>query len=532
MTHNLLQDNATRLLHTGLSALFAQDPERAARFAYDFNDWRVDVSRHLINDETLSLLHTHAETLDLHGWLAALFAGERLNITENRAALHTALRQQTNEPLYLGKKNVLTLIRDTQNKMKRLAETLRGDGWLGATGKPIKTVVQLGVGGSCLGTRLICDALVKPYDFDVRFVANLDENALTRTIARLDPETTLFIAVSKTFTTEEVTVNAKAAKAWLASKIRDNDTLHSRHFIAVTANADAARSLGIPDDNILPIWDWVGGRYSLWSAVSLALPIQCGWDVFTELLRGAADIDDHTKNAAVRDNIPMTLALIDWYNATFLDRRARVIAPYAQALARLPEHLQQLFLESNGKAVDWDGVRLDPQAPSVGGVFGGMGTDAQHTYFQWLHQGIHRVNLEFIIPAHVNGKAQRPEYLAHALAQPQALMQGQDADFITDEMPDDPLRAARACPGNVPSTAIFLPDLNPRSLGALLALYEHRVFFESILYRVNPFDQFGVELGKRLARPLKETLAHNAPLPADSDSAVKAQVDWLRKQMG
>ncbi len=515
----VLRDQARTLRGFDLRCAFAADPVRAQTLALAWEDWRIDVSRQHVTIETLTLLRAHAEALEMKRWIAALFAGEKLNVSEDRPALHTALRQRDDVPVYVDRRNVIDDVRAAQAAMRDLAEALRGGRYRGADGRPIRTVVHLGIGGSCLGPHLACDALLAPDDFDVRFVANLDPEALHRALYGLDPATTLFVIVSKTFTTEETMANARAAQTWLRQ--HERVAAHwPQHCIAVTANVEAARAFGVPEAQILPFWNWVGGRFSLWSAVGVTLAIQSGWPVFERLLEGAAAMDRHFRDAPPESNVPLTLALIDWWNTRFLARRDRVVAPYAQALRLLPSYLQQLMMESNGKRVRWDGEAVD--SPTVAPVWGGIGTDSQHAFFQWLHQGTHAATVEFIVPVRT-GDVPCPGLAANALAQAQALMCG-----CEHEAPAD----MRACPGNVASTMLLLPQFDAWQLGALLALYEHRTFVEGVLYGVNPFDQFGVELGKRLARPLREALEGDRPLPPDTDAATRAQLDYVRRHSG
>ncbi|MDR2709737.1 MAG: glucose-6-phosphate isomerase [Burkholderiales bacterium] len=517
-TVETLQEQARTFRSFDLRKAFTADRARAQTLALNWEGWRVDMSRQHVTTETLTSLRAHAEALDLRRWIAALFAGEKLNVSEDRSALHTALRQRDDMPLTVGKseerRNVITDIRAAQTAMRKLTEALRSGHYLGADGQAIRAVVHIGIGGSLLGPRLACDALWASDDFDVRFVANLDPEALRRALHGLDPATTLFVVVSKTFTTEETLANARAAQAWL---LKDKCVAQQsqRHFIAVTANSEAAHAFGVPEAQILPFWDWVGGRFSLWSAVGVTLAIQSGWPIFEQLLNGAAAMDRHFREAPLTDNVPVTLALIDWWNTCFLQRRERVIAPYAEALRLLPMYLQQLLMESNGKRVRWDGEIVE--TPTTTAVWGGIGTDSQHAFFQWLHQGTHTATVEFIVPA-LTGEMSRSGLAANALAQAQALMRGSEG-----KAPND----VRFCPGNVASTMLMLPKLDAWQLGALLALYEHRTFIEGVLYGINPFDQFGVEIGKQLAQPLRAALEQNQPLPPDTDAATRQQLDYV-----
>ncbi len=530
-TREKLQRHAHDMRDFDARDAFARDPQRAEKLALPFGDWRVDFSRQHISDETLVLLREYAQEADLSRWVRALFAGEKLNHTENRAALHTALRQLGDVPF--AEHEIMNNIRNAQKAMESLSQRLRDGELRGAGGQAIRAVVNLGIGGSSLGPQLVCDALWCDGDFDVRFASNLDAEDLARALVGLDRETTLFVVASKTFTTEETLINAHAALAWLKESGRDESILLRQHFIAVTANHEAAQTFGVAAEHVLPFWDWVGGRYSLWSTVGITISMQSGWSAFSELLAGAEEMDTHFRETPVARNVPITMALIDWWNTCFAQKKERVIVPYARGLRFLPAYLQQLLMESNGKAIDWDGKRLQKTThmPSTTSVWGGIGTDSQHAFFQWLHQGTHRANIELIVPVRYQGRQQRTGLLAHALAQAQALMCGRDHDFeidATNTSEADVIRAARVCPGNRANTMLLLPDLNAWHLGALLALYEHRTFIEGVLYRVNPFDQFGVELGKVLAQPLRTALENDVDL-ADVDSATQAQLAYVRQ---
>ena len=395
---------------------------------------------------------------------------------------------------------------------------IRGGTRVGATGRPLRHIVNLGIGGSDLGPRLVCDALAGPRapnaaGVDVTFVSNVDPESLTRALAGLDPATTLFIVTSKTFTTTETLANAQAARDWLARALGGGVALSS-HFIAVTGNADAARAFGVAGSDVLPIWDWVGGRYSVWSAAGLPIAIRCGWESFVELLAGGASLDSHFRDAPLERNLPVLLALVDLWNAQWLGLRQRIMVPYAHSLQLLPNYLQQLALESNGKSVARDGSPL--QSAATPALWGGTGTDSQHAFFQWLHQGTQTVPVEFVVPlraAHPIGD-QQAILVANALAQAQALMIGRPAAIVRAELEAKGIASAQAslqavhrvCPGDHPSTMLLLPELNARRLGQLLALHEHRTFVEGIMLGINSFDQWGVELGKILANPLSAAL--------------------------
>jgi glucose-6-phosphate isomerase len=541
-TWQALLDHRRSLAGRSLTSLFDADDARCARLSLVWDDWLADWSKQRLTGDTMNALVAHARERNLEAWIAALFAGEKINLSELRPALHTALRQSGDAPLLVDGADIIPAIRATQARMRALAIQLRGGLRLGATGRPIRSVVHIGIGGSDLGPALVCEALAGPRasprdGIDVAFVSNVDPEHLTRALAGLDPATTLFIFTSKTFTTVETLRNAQSAREWLAGNLGGGGAL-AQHFIAVTANVDAARAFGIASADVLPMWDWVGGRFSLWSAVGIAIVIRCGWDAFAALLAGAASMDAHFRETPLERNLPVLLALVDYWNAQVLGHPQRVVAPYAHALGRFPAYLQQLALESNGKSVQRDGDALGhASAPAV---WGGTGTDSQHAFFQWLHQGTHTVPVEFIVPvraAHPLGD-QQSLLVANALAQAQALMVGKSLAAVRSELaakglpPEsiDAQAAHRVCPGDRPSTTLLLPELNARRLGQLLSLYEHRTFVEGVLCGVNSFDQWGVELGKALAAPLVSALASGVE-PGGADASTRGLVAHARSTL-
>jgi glucose-6-phosphate isomerase len=435
--------------------------------------------------------------------------------------------------------DVVPAIRATQARTRTLTTQLRAGLRLGATGRPIRGVVNIGIGGSDLGPALVCEALAGPRvsrrdGIDVAFVSNVDPEHLTRALTGLDPATTLFIVTSKTFTTTETLRNAQAAREWLAASLGGGTAL-SRHFVAVTANVDGARAFGVASSDVLPMWDWVGGRYSLWSAAGVSIAVRCGWDAFAALLAGAASMDDHFRTAPLESNLPFLLAAVDFWNAQILGYPQRVVVPYAHALARLPAFLQQLALESNGKSVTRDGAPLAiASAPSV---WGEPGSNAQHAFFQWLHQGTHVTPVEFVVPVRATHPLadQQTVLVANALAQAQALMTGKSLAAVRTELaakglaPEaiDAQAPHRVCPGDRPSTMLLLRELNARRLGQLLALYEHRTFVEGVLCGINSFDQWGVELGKALAGPILGALREGTD-PDTVDPSTRGLIAHVR----
>jgi glucose-6-phosphate isomerase len=540
-----LAEHRRALAGTTLAQLFARDAGRFAQLSFTWDDWLVDLSKERLARDTLPLLVARARAADLPGWITALFAGEKVNQSEGRPALHTALRQQGNAPLVVDGHDIIPDVRATQARIKALATEVRTGKRIGATGQPIRAVVNIGIGGSDLGPLLVCSALAPPTrargnagEVDVEFVSNVDPEHLTRALARLDPATTLFVVTSKTFTTQETLANAGGAKAWLAAALGKSDL--RAHFIAVTGNTAAAAKFGVAPTDILPLPDWVGGRYSLWSAVGITIAFKLGYDRFAELLAGAATVDAHFRDTPLERNLPVALGLLGWWNAAHLRHPDRVVVPYSQALAHLPAFLQQLVLESNGKRVTRDGSALT--GPSAPALWGSTGTNGQHAFFQWLHQGTREATVEFIVPVRTMYPVADHQSLlvANALAQAQALLAGRSQDAVRAELAAKGLHgvaldaaiAARVCPGNRASTTILMPELNAHRLGQLLALYEHRTFVEGIMTGINSFDQFGVELGKTLAPPIVAALETGAQLPEATDASTRGLIAHARALPG
>jgi glucose-6-phosphate isomerase len=532
----LLSDRARALRAAALAQLLDRDPERIAALTFEWSDWLVDISKERIDAETLAILLQVADITNLSNWINALFAGEKINLSERRPVLHPALRAPASSHVVVDGVDVTDEMRATRERMSSLAAAIREGRRKGATGRPLRCVINIGIGGSDLGPRLVCDALGSMESTrggapEVAFVSNVDPEHLTRALQGRDPASTLFVVTSKTFTTQETLANARSGRAWLAQQLPQVQDL-SAHFVAVTSNVDAARAFGIKDADILPMAEGVGGRYSLWSAVGLAIALRAGSQAFADLLDGAQAMDTHFRMAPLARNLPVVLGLLSYWNARFLGYSQRIVVPYAQALARLPAYLQQLSLESNGKSVTRDGAPVDgPTAPAL---WGDVGTDSQHAFFQWLHQGTQSAPVEFIVPVRAQHPIgdQQTLLVANALAQAQALLEGRSEASIRAELAAQNLSsadldaavAARRCPGNRASTTILIPTLDARSLGSLLALYEHRTFVEGVLFGINSFDQWGVELGKTLAKPIAAALKDNAKLPEGVDASTRALV--------
>ncbi len=486
-----------RLAGTTLAALWSADERRGEAFTVGCAGLAVDLSRQRLDAETLALLLALARERALPEAIAALFAGEPLNASERRPALHAALRGD--ERVSVGGEDIRPAILRARERVRVFAQAVREGHWRGATGRPIRHVLALGIGGSSLGPRLVVEALAEASAGpETRFVANVDPAELDRALAGLDPESTLVVVASKTFTTQETMANARAARAWLEARLGAGAL--ERHIVAATARPEEAARWGLPESNVFAFADWVGGRFSLWSSVGLPAAIAIGPGAFERLLAGAHAVDLEFRSSPLERNAPVLLALAAIWNRNALGIASQVVIPYAARLALLPAYLQQLEMESNGKRVDRDGRPLAfATAPAV---WGEAGTPGQHAFHQWLHQGTEAADCEFVVVARPMGSraAEHEVLLSHALAQSEALLTGTAADG-----------AHAACPGDRPCTTIVLPALEAFHLGALLALHEHKVFAEAVLWGVNPFDQWGVELGKRIALDVLPALRGGSP---------------------
>jgi glucose-6-phosphate isomerase len=514
-----------------MRAAFAADPDRARRFSCSAAGLFLDFSKNRITDEVLHALIALAARADLEGARAAIFAGAPINATEGRAVLHPALRDRTGAAWPVRGENVAPLIAAELAKMKGLCDAIGSGAATGYSGRPFETFVNIGIGGSDLGPQLAVEAL-RPCWIDGRraaFVSNIDGQHLADALAGLDPATTLFIVASKTFTTEETMTNAASARAWLQERsARDADL--ARHFVAISANPRAARDFGVDAARVFRLWDWVGGRFSLWSAVGLAVALQTGFETFSRLLDGAHAMDEHFRNAPLAANAPALLALVGVWNRNFLGVGAHAVLPYDQHLARLPAYLQQAEMESNGKSRRRDGAPVTAKTAPV--VFGEPGTNGQHAFFQLLHQGTDVVSADFIAAARSSIRLgdHHERLLANFLAQTEALMRGRTEEEARAAGGEARLAPHRACPGDRPTTSILMEELSPEALGALLALYEHKIFCQGVLWGINSFDQWGVELGKTLAATiLGEIAPHGGARPPATrhDSSTNQLIDWI-----
>jgi glucose-6-phosphate isomerase len=477
--------------------LFAADPGRGPAFTISSGGLTADFSKQRLTDETLARLVALARERDVPGAIERLFTGQHVNATEDRPALHTALRGD--EKVVADGEDVLAQVQRCRERMRVFSTAVRDGSWKGATGEPIRHVISLGIGGSYLGPRLVVEALAAIADGPaVRFVANIDPAALDDALAGLDPASTLVVVASKTFTTQETMANASAARRWIAAAL--GEAAVAKHMVAATANAAQAERFGLPECNVFPFGEWVGGRYSVWSSVGLPIAIAVGMPAFERFLAGAHALDLEFRSTPLERNLPLLLAATGVWNRDFLDIPVHVVLPYAQRLASLPGYLQQLEMESNGKRVGADGAPV--AHPTCPAIFGEAGTLGQHAFYQWLHQGTGSASCDFVVVARPMGsrETEHAALVAHALAQSEALMTGR----VTGN-------AHRDCPGNLPSTTLVLPSLEPAALGALVALYEHKVYCQSILWGVNAFDQFGVELGKAIAGRILPAVASDPP---------------------
>lgn len=528
-----LERHYAQMQNTNLRQLFADNPQRFNQFSLQFEHLLLDYSKNLITQDTLQLLVALAEQSQLKRKINAMFAGEKINLTENRAVCHTALRADLSKPLMVDDIDIHQQISKSLEKMMKLSDAILQEKWLGDTGKRITDVVNLGIGGSDLGPHMVCHAL-KPFSLDkvrCHFVSNVDGTHLAETIQHLNPDRTLFIVASKTFTTIETLSNAVQAKHWLLSHNIKN--IH-KHFIALTSAPDKAKAFGI--EETLEMYEWVGGRYSLWSSIGFSIMLLIGSKHFKELLLGARAMDQHFTTAPFEKNMPVILALLGiWYH-NFFGASSYAVIPYNQYLTYFCDFLQQLDMESNGKSVTQSGEMVDYKTGPI--VWGGLGTNSQHAFHQLLHQGTELIPVDFIatVKTHNPLGQQNKILYANCLSQSQALMTGKTLEEATNELIDRGMNEQKAkclaphkmMPGNRPSNTLVLEDLNPYTLGSLIALYEHKVFVQGVIWDIHSFDQWGVELGKKLANQLLPIMQQHAP--ADTlDSSTKGLLTFFQR---
>ena len=530
-----------------LRGWFAEDAGRVERMSHALADLHVDLSKNLATDDILAALVRLAEQTGVTERYRAMLAGEHINTTEDRAVLHTALRRPTSgsAPLVVDGQDIDADVRAVLERVSAFAERVRGGQWRGITGKRVTHVVNIGIGGSDLGPVMVYEALLPYADAGVeaRFVSNIDPTDLAQKTADLDPETTLFIVASKTFTTLETLTNARLAREWLwrrlseSGAVGDDDASRTdavaHHFVAVSTALDKVAEFGIDTENAFGFWDWVGGRYSVDSAIGLSLAITLGPDSFAELLAGFHAVDEHVATTPLPSNVPVLMGMLNIWYVNFLGAQSHAVLPYAQQLHRFPAYLQQLTMESNGKSVRWDG---SPVTTDTGEVFWGEpGTNGQHAFYQLIHQGTRLIPADFIAvvnPAYplLDGDTDvHGLFLANFLAQTKALAFGKTAEEVEAEGSTGALAAARTFAGNRPTTSIFAPALTPRVLGELIALYEHITFTQGVVWGINSFDQWGVELGKQLAQQIAPAIQGDEAAIAAQDASTRALLDYYRE---
>ena len=532
-----LADHQTQMAGVEMRDLFAENLRRFDLFNLSFEDIFLDYSKNRITPETVEKLFALARACGVEKRRDAMFAGEKINTTENRAVLHVALRNRSNVPIRVDGKDVMPEVNAVLDRMKAFCGKVHDGRWTGYTGKPITDVVNIGIGGSDLGPVMVCEAL-RPYQdkgITPHFVSNVDGTQISVILEALDPETTLFVVASKTFTTQETLTNAHTARDWFLAKAKDEKAV-AKHFVAASTNAEGVEKFGIDTANMFEFFDWVGGRYSFWSAIGLPIALAVGFDRFEELLAGGHAMDQHFKTAPLEENLPAVLAMVGiWYN-DFFDFRTLALLPYDQSMHRFPAYFQQGDMESNGKSVTLEGERIsDYQTGPI--VWGEPGTNGQHAFYQLIHQGTKIVPCDFLAPVqtfHPVGE-HHAILLSNFFAQPEALMKGKTADEVRAEMRkdggavDESLVPHKVFTGNRPTNSILFDKLTPRTLGSLVAMYEHKIFVQGTVWNINSFDQWGVELGKQLAKKILPELKGDGKVTTH-DSSTNGLINEFKKR--
>jgi glucose-6-phosphate isomerase len=520
--------------------LFDRDPQRFERFSLRLGEILFDYSKNRITEETRSLLIGLARQANLAQKIEAMFSGEKINTTENRAVLHVALRNRSNRPILVDGKDVMPEVNRVLAEIRAFSEAVRSGVWKGYSGKVITDVVNIGIGGSDLGPKMVTTAL-KPYGkpgLQVHYVSNVDSTDLVEALKTLNPETTFFLVASKTFTTQETMTNAHSARAWFLD-VADDEAAIAKHFVAMSTNTAGVTEFGIDPQNMFEFWDWVGGRYSLWSAIGLSIALYIGMDRFEELLAGAHQVDEHFRTAPLAQNIPVIMALLGiWYN-NFFGAQSHAILPYDQYLAYFPAYFQQGDMESNGKSVTHEGHWVDYSTGAV--IWGQPGTNGQHAFYQLIHQGNKLIPCDFLAAARSHNPLGEHHsiLLSNFLAQTEALMKGRTpeearAELVAEGYAGEQLKklvAAKTFPGNKPTNSFLYPKLTPEILGSLIALYEHKIFTQGVIWDINSFDQMGVELGKQLARAILPELKGEQKI-STHDSSTNALVNYVKSARG
>ena len=531
-----LQAHRQEMEGVTMRMLFRQDPERFARFSLNLDDILFDYSKNRITAKTMTLLLALANQANLAGAIEAMFSGQKINNTEDRAVLHIALRNRSNRPILVDGVNVMADVNRVLAKVRDFSEKVRGGTWHGYTGKPITDIVNVGIGGSDLGPKMVTMAL-KPYtraDLRSHFVSNVDGTDMAETLKGLDPQTTLFLIASKTFTTQETMTNAHSARNWFLAHAHDESAV-AKHFVALSTNEKAVTAFGIDRANMFEFWDWVGGRYSLWSAIGLSIVLAIGMDNFEELLAGAHRVDEYFRTTPFAQNIPVIMGLLGiWYN-NFWDAQSQAILPYDEYLSRFPAYFQQGDMESNGKSVTKAGTGVDYSTGPI--LWGEPGTNGQHAFYQLIHQGTKLIPCDFLAAAQSHNPVgnHHPILLANFFAQTEALMQGKSADEVRTELTKsgvsgaelERLVPAKTFAGNRPSNSFLYRQLTPHTLGSLIALYEHKIFTQGVIWNINSFDQMGVELGKQLAKAIEPELAGTEAVQSH-DSSTNGLINYYK----
>ncbi len=536
-TWQSLLQHLEKMKTTHMRDLFTQDPARFQKFSLRLNDSVVDYSKNRITEETMGLLIELAQEIDLTDAIEKMFTGDKINETEHRAVLHVALRNRKNTPIYVDGKDVMPQVNEVLQKIKAFSEQIISGEWKGYTGKKISDLVNIGIGGSNLGPLMVTECL-RPYaqeGLSVHFVSNVDGTHLAETLKKLNPETTLFMIASKTFTTQETMTNAFSARNWFLNQAKNPQHI-AKHFVAISTNTEKVKAFGIDADNMFVFWDWVGGRYSLWSAIGLSIACYLGYENFAELLEGAFEMDCHFREAPFEKNIPVILGLIGiWYN-NFFGAETEVIVPYDQYMHRFPAYFQQGNMESNGKSIDRNGDKVTYQTGPI--IWGEPGTDGQHAFFQLIHQGTKLIPADFLAPAisHNPWGDHHTILLSNFFAQTEALMKGKTKEEVIEELKKEGktdkeiqrLYPFRVFEGNKPTNSILFKKLTPRVLGNLIALYEHKIFVQGVIWNIFSFDQWGVELGKQLAQKILPELQDKRPVTSH-DSSTNGLINAFKK---
>ena len=522
-----LVDHYKEMKNIHMKDLFVNDPDRFNKYSIRFNGILVDYSKNIITEDTLKLLLKLTDDVGLRDALNKMFNGESINETEDRAVLHTALRNRINIPVCVNDKNVMPEVNAVLSKMKDFSDKIITGEWKGFTDKKITDIVNIGIGGSDLGPVMVTECL-RPYakeGLEVHFVSNVDGTHITETLKQLNPETTLFLIASKTFTTQETMTNAFAAREWFLKCAKDHAYV-AKHFVALSTNIEKVEEFGIDKDNMFVFWDWVGGRYSLWSAIGLSIACYIGYENYAELLQGAFEMDSHFRETPFERNIPVILALIGiWYN-NFFGAQTEVILPYDQYMHRFPAYFQQGNMESNGKSVDRSGSRVDYQTGPI--IWGEPGTNGQHAFYQLIHQGTKIIPADFLAPAISHNRIGEHHniLLSNFFAQTEALLNGKTKEEVTEELKRDgrsdeeirKLYPHKVFEGNRPTNSILFNKLTPRALGSLIVMYEHKIFVQGVIWNIFSFDQWGVELGKQLAKKILPELGDDKQVDSHDSS--------------